>query len=332
MRWWPFGKRDADLERELQSDLELEEEEQRDRGLSSDEARYAARRAFGNRTMIHEQTHATWSWSWLESLGHDLKYGFRGMRRNAGSTVFAILIVGLGIGGASTIFSVINALVLRPLPFRDPGHLVFISNGECCSTQTEHYVDLRDGNHSFTDLAGWSGYYRTGNEELTGYGEPERLTGVPVTQNFFSVLGVEPVIGRLFTTEEGEEKYAAPSAVLLSYSFWHRRFAADPSVVGRKLTLNGKPATVIGILPASFDFASIFAPGTPIDAFIPWPLADKNKPQGNTLSLVGRLKPGVTVRSAQAELSVLAKLLESQHPERNGIKPKLVPPPSASAT
>jgi putative ABC transport system permease protein len=130
MRWWRITKRNAALERELRSDLELEEEEQRERGLSSEEARYAALRAFGNPTLIREQTHATWSWSWLESLARDLQYGFRGMRRNAGSAGFAILIVGLGIGGASTVFSVVNALLLRPLPFRDPGQLVWISNGE----------------------------------------------------------------------------------------------------------------------------------------------------------------------------------------------------------
>src|ERR1700677_1994244 len=198
MRWWRSTKRNNDLERELQSDIELEEEEQRERGLPPREARYAALRAFGNPTLIREQTHATWSWSWLESLASDLKYGLRGMYRNSGSTLFAILIVGLGIGGASTVFSVVNALLLRPLPFRDPGQLVWISNGETYSTQPEHYSDLREQNHSFSDLAGWSGTYSSGDEELTGTGEPERLTSVPVTQNFFSLLGLEPVVGRSF--------------------------------------------------------------------------------------------------------------------------------------
>ncbi len=322
MRWWRITKRNADLERELQSDLALEEEEQRERGLSSEEARYAALRAFGNPTLIHEQTHATWSWSWLESLASDLKYGFRGMRRNAGSTVFAILIVGLGIGGASTVFSVVNALLLRPLPFRDPGQLVWISNAENYSTQAEHYSDLRDQNQSFSDLAGWSGAYSAGDKELTGTGEPERLTSVPVTENFFTLLGVEPAIGRSFTREECQGKYSAPPAMLLSDSFWRRRFAADPNVVGQKLTLNNQPVMVVGVLPASFDFASVFAPGTPIDVFIPWPLTDNTKPAGNTMAIVGRLKPGVTVQSAQAEFTVLAKQLESQHPERNPIRPE----------
>src|SRR3984957_4404749 len=235
MTWWRVTKRKTDLERELRSDLALEEEEQRDRGLSSDEARYAALRAFGNPTLIREQTHATWSWSWLESFARDLRYGFLGMGRNAGSTVFAILIVGLGIGGASTVFSVVNALLLRPLPFRDPGQLVWISNGEDYSTQAEYYSDLRDQNQSFSDLAGWSGTYRSGDRELTGSGDPERLTSVPVTENFFALLGVEPAIGRSFSKGECQGRYSAPPAMLLSYSFWHRRFASDPNVGGQRL-------------------------------------------------------------------------------------------------
>ncbi len=325
MRWWRITKRNTDLERELRSDLQLEEEEQRERGLSSEEARYAALRAFGNPTLIREQTHATWSWSWLESLASDLKYGFRGMCRNAGSTLFAILIVGLGIGGASTVFSVVNALLLRPLPFRDPGQLVWISNGENYSTQAEHYSDLRDQNQSFSDLAGWSGTYTSGDEELTGTGEPERLTSVPVTENFFPLLGVIPSFGRSFTREECQGKYSAPPAALLSYSFWRRRFRSDPSVVGQKLMLNHQPVLVVGVLPASFDFASVFAPGTPIDLFVPWPLTDNTKPHGNTMEIVGRLKPGATVGGAQAEFTVLAKQLDGQHPDRNPIHPRLVP-------
>ena len=324
MRWWRIGKRDADLARELQSDLELEEEEQRERGLSAEEAHYAARRAFGNTTLIYEQTRATRSSAWIGSLVSDMRYGLRGMRRDAGSTVFAILIVGLGIGGASTVFSVVNALLLRPLPFRDPAQLVWISNGENYSTQSEHYSDLRDQGQSFSDLAGWSTAYNSGNKELTGTGEPERLTSVPVTENFFTLLGVEPAIGRSFTKEESQGRYSAPPAMVLSNSFWRRRFASDPNAVGRKLTLNNQPVTVVGVLPASFDFASIFAPGTSIDIFIPWPLKDSRKPSGNAMAVVGRLKPGVTIGGAQAEFTALAKQLESQHPDRNPVRPRLV--------
>jgi predicted permease len=225
---------------------------------------------------------------------------------------------------SSTVFSVVNALLLRPLPFRDPGRLVWITNGDDYAIQAEHYSDLRELNRSFSELAGWSGFYFPGDKQLTGAGEPERLTGVPVTGNFFALLGVQPAIGRSFTTEECQGRYSAPPAMLLSYSFWRRRFDSDPNVVGQQLTLNNRPATVVGVLPASFDFASVFAPGTPIDIYIPWPLNDKTKPTGNTMKVIGRLKPGASVQGAQAELTVLGKQLGSQHPERNSIAPRLV--------
>ena len=259
----------------------------------------------------------------LDTLAQDLRYALRTLTRDAGFTTFVILIAGIGIASASTVFSIANALLLRPLPFRDPGRLVWISNAENYSTQTEHYADLREGNQSFSDLAGWSGFYRAGDKQLTGTGEPERLTSVPVTDNFFATLGVEPIIGRSFTPEECQGRYSAPPAMLLSHSFWRRRFASDPNVIGRTLTLNDQPVTVIGVLPASIDFASVFAPETPVDIFIPWPLADQAKPRGNTMAMVGRLKPGATVESAQAEFTALATQLVSQHPERNPISPRL---------
>ncbi len=294
-------------------------------GMPEAEARAAARRKFGNMTQKSEESRSVWLVRWLSDLAQDLRYSFRGMRRDAGFTAFTILIAGLGIGASSTVFSVVNALLLRPLPFRDPGRLVWISNGDYYATQSEHYADLREMNRSLSDLAGWSGFYRVGDSELTGIGEPERLTSVPVTGNLFALLGVQPAIGRSFTAEECRGRYSAPSAIVLSYAFWRRRFASDPSLVGRKLLLNNQPATVVGVLPESFDFASVFAPGAPIDIFFPWPLTDKNKPGGNTMNLVGRLKPDVTLPGAQAELTALGKQLESQHPERNSLEPLLKP-------
>jgi len=295
-------------------------------GMSEPEARAAAHRRFGNMTLQAEESRSAWIARWISDLAQDLRHSFRGMRRDAGFTAFTILIAGLGIGAASTVFSVVNAMLLRPLPFRDPGRLVFISNGdEFTSIQTEHYSDLREMNRSFSDLAAWSGFYVPGDRELTGAGEPERLTSVPVTGNLFSLLGVGTAIGRSFTAEECQEKYSAPPAMMLSYDFWRRRFNSDPSVLGRKLTLDNRPVMIVGVLPASFDFASIFAPGVPVDIFIPWPLNDATKPRGNTLKVVGRLKPGATVQRAQAELALLGKQLERQHPERNNIAPMLAP-------
>ena len=294
-------------------------------GVSKAEAHAAARRKFGNMTQKSEEARSTWIARWMSDLAQDLHHSFRGMRRDAGFTAFTILIAGLGIGASSTVFSVVNALLLRPLPFRDAGRLVWITNGGDYATQAEHYVGLRELNRSFSDLAGWSAFYRAGDSELTGIGEPERLTSVPVTENFFALLGVQPAIGRSFTSEECQGRYAAPPATVLSYNFWRRRFAADPNVVGRKLTLNNGPVTVVGVLPASFDFGSVFAPGTRVDIFIPWPLTDNTKPTGNTMKIIGRLKRGATVRGAQAEFATLGRQLTSQYPKRNPIVPLLVP-------
>ena len=327
LRYWLHrSERQRLLWEEMEFHIESMTQELAAQGMFEPDARAAAHRKFGNMTQKSEESRSTWIARWMSDLVQDLRQAFRGMRRDAGFTAFTILIAGLGIGAGSTVFSVVNALLLRPLPFRDRGRLVWISNfNEFGSTQTEHYSDLRELNRSFSDLAGWNAYYRAGDSQLTGIGESERLTSVPVTENFFALLGVQPAIGRSFTTEECHGKYYAPPAMLMSYSFWRRRFASDPNTVGRKLLLNNQPVTVVGVLPAPFDFASVFAPGTPIDIFVPWPLNDPQKPMGNTMKIVGRLKPGATVQSAQAELTLLGKQLVSQHPERNPVVPMLSP-------
>jgi predicted permease len=323
--WLDHSNRQRLLREEMEFHIESMTQDFAAQGMPEEEARFAARRRFGNMTRTSEDARFTWIAHWISDLAQDLRYAFRGMRRNTGFTAFTILIAGLGIGASSAVFSVVNALLLRPLPFRDPGRLVWMSNGnDVTSTQTEHYSDLRALNRSFSDLAAFADW-GVGNRQLTGSGEPDRLTSVPVTANFFTLLGVQPAIGRWFTAEECREKYSAPPAMLLSYNFWQRRFASDPSIVGRKLTLDNQPVMVAGVLPKSFDFGSIFTPGTQMDIFVPWPLLDPKKPQGNTMRIVGRLKPGVTIQSAQAELSILAKQLERQHPERNGVSPQLVP-------
>jgi predicted permease len=292
-------------------------------GMPEVEARAAARRKFGNMTHKSEESRGVWLLGWWSDLAQDLRYAFRGMRRDAAFTAFVILIAGLGIGASSTVFSVVNALLLRPLPFRDPGRLVWIAN-QGWSTQVSNFLDLREQNRSFSDLAGWSGY-GTGDWQLRGTGEPERVTGVPVTQNLFSLLGVEPALGRSFTADECRQRANAPQAVLLSYGFWQRRFASDPSVVGSKLMFNNRAVTVAGVLPASFDFAALFAPGKPVDIFVPWPLTDETNRSGNTMTIIGRLKPSAGVENARPEFTALAKQMEIQHPERNPVVPRLTP-------
>jgi len=292
-------------------------------GMSEQEARATAHRKFGNMTQKSEEARFTWIARWLSDLLQDLRHSLRGMRRDAAFTTFVILIVGLGIGASSTIFSVVNALLLRPLPFREPDRLVWIANQEW-DTQVGVFLYLREHNKSFADMAGYAGY-GVGDSALTGTGEPERLTTVPVTQNFFPLLGVQPMIGRSFTAEECQGRVGNPPVALLSHGFWRSRFASDPTVVGRKLILNNKPVSVVGVLPASFDFTSLFDPGTPVDAFVPWPLTAETNGFGNTMKSIGRLLPGATTQRAQAEFTLMAKQIWTDHPEWNGIQPRLNP-------
>jgi predicted permease len=258
--------------------------------------------------------------SLFDSVLQDLRYAFRTLRRDSGFAAFAILIVGLGIGASATVFSVVDALLLRPLPFREPERLVWITNHDTGglsgqTTQVDYLLDLREHNRSFADLAGYFAFYGVGDNLLTGHGDPERLSGVPVSQNFFQLLGIQPQIGRLFTAAEC--KWNGPKAVLLSHGLWVRRFGSDPGIAGRTLAINDDPVTVAGVLPASFDLASVFAPGSHFDLYFPFPLSAETNRWGNTMAIVGRLKPGVTVSGAEAELKVLAAQMTRAHPERN---------------
>jgi len=262
----------------------------------------------------------------VATLLQDFRYALRTLRHDAGFTTFAILIVGLGIAASSTVFSVANALMIRPLPFRDPNRLVWIANHDESglsgqTTQVGHLLDLRERNQSFSDLAAYFAFYGVGDSKLTGTGEPERLSGVPVSENFFPLLGVQPQLGRLFTAEEC--KWNGPKAVLLSHGLWERRFASDPGIVGSSLTLDDQPVTVAEVLPDSFDFASVFAPGSHIDLYFPFPLSAETNRWGNTMAIIGRLKPGVTAARAQAELRILAEQITRAHPERNDFEGKI---------
>jgi predicted permease len=324
--------RRADLDRdfadELETHLAMLAEEHVRRGLTPAAARREARLCIGGLESIRESHREARGLPFAAALVQDLRYAGRSLRRDAGFTVFAILTVGLGIGASSTIFSVVNALLLRPLPFADSGRLAWIANsgtpGPSGSTlQVGHFLDLRAENRSFSELAGYDAFYGVGDSKFTGSGTPERWTAVPVTSNFFSLLGVRPQLGRLFSAGEGHAKWDSPQIALLTYGLWQRRFAADPAIVGRKLTLNDSPVTVIGVLPESFDFAAVFAPGRHLDLFFPMPLTAETDRQGNTLAVVGRLRPGVTVASAQAELGILARQIERQHRQRNDLRPEV---------
>jgi predicted permease len=259
----------------------------------------------------------------LPDLLQDLRYTARTLRRDAAFAVFAILIAGLGIGASVTVFSVVNTLLLRPLPFAKPSELVWIANRDTSglsgqTTQVGHMLDLRERTQALSAIAGYFAFYGVGDNLLRGGGEPERLSGVPVSENFFDVLGVKPMLGRSFNAQESA--WNGPKAVMLGHPIWERRFHRDPTIVGTSLIINDEPHTVVGVLPASFDFATIFAPGSRFDLYFPFPLSPETNRWGNTMAMIGRLKGGASAAAAQAEIRTLAQEITRAHPERNSFE------------
>jgi predicted permease len=315
---WPIKKRDADLERELRSDLELEEEEQRESGLPPDEARYAARRAFGNPTLIREQTRAVWSWNMLENLIRDVRIGVRTLFRSPGFSLIAVLVIALCIGAATSLFTVVRSVLLRPLPFRDPARLVMVyehfrdpsMNGVQFNFNTvapADYFDWRAQTHGFEDMAAW----RYWQFNLTGEkGElPEIVSARGGSWNLFPLLGVQAAIGRTFT--ESEDRLDG-TAAMLTWSLFERRFGADPSIVGRQIHLDSKPYTVVGVLPSWFTW-----PDAKVQIWVPYlsglPAEIVNHHDYHFTRVVARLRPDVSLANALSQVSALQYQLHMQN-------------------
>jgi predicted permease len=215
-----------------------------------------------------------------------------------------------------------SPLILKPLPFEEPEQLVWIplsSSGGMSSvtSRTSNLRDFRNMNESFEGLTGYFAFFEYSSYALVGDGEPERLVGVGVAHDFLDVLGVRPLLGRNFLVEEGA--WGARGVAILTHGFWTRRFAADPTIVGRSITLNSQPTEVIGVLPPSFDFASTFTPGSRVDFLLPFPISDETDRWGNTLAMIGRLRPGATVQSAQLDLDGINRRLKEDQPQRWGL-------------
>jgi putative ABC transport system permease protein len=316
MKWWQFKKRDADLERELRSDLELEEEEQRESGVSGEEARYAALRAFGNLTLVHEQTLATWSCNWLESLARDLRFSSRTLCRAPGFTISAILVMALGIGANLALFTVVRGVLLKPLPFHDPDRLVMLYEAGLHEDDKAGsnvvaggmYAEWKNQNHSYSSLALAKGI-RVGLSASGGQ-LPEKLNSALFSWDILRTLGVQPALGRDFT--QADDSPGANGTVLLSWGLWKRRFGSDPAILNQTINLDAKPYTVIGVMPAWFDFPD---PSTQL-----WTPVYHDKPEDEMTSfsnhmfrVVGRLKPGVSASQGMADLSVISQRTHNAH-------------------
>ena len=306
MKWWQIGKRDADLERELQSDLQLEEEEQREHGIAPEEARDAALRAFGNPSVISEQTREVWSWDRLETVLRDLKISIRTLARQPGFSAVAMLVIAVGMGATISLFTVVWSVLLKPLPFDRPEQLVrlyesskrFPWNGPAPGI----YREWKRQSKSFSSLAlfkDWPPYNLSDGGTL-----PEQVRATICSWDLFNTLGVQPSIGRSFTAEDDQP--SANSTVILSWSLWKRRFGGDPSVVGRKINLDAKPYTVIGVMPRWFAFAE-----QKVQIFLP--VYHEKKPEemaaidNHGFRVIGRLKPGVTREQAAQEVSAIVR-------------------------
>jgi predicted permease len=325
----------ADASDELRTFLDERVEQLIAHGMSPTEARAEALRRLGSplgdaleqiQDSAVTRERAVRTRQSIEELAQDLRFAIRTLRRDRAFTLSAIAIIALGIGASATVYSVADALLLRPLPFRDPDALVWMANGtngglSGQTAQVNHLVQLHELDRSFADVAGYFAFYGIGDANLVRNGDAIRLSSVPVTQNLFSMLGVQPELGRSFTALESAAN--PTNVVMLSHAIWRSEFASDPAIVGKSIILNNTPQTVVGVLPPTFDFGSVFAPGTRIDLFVPFPLTEDDDRQGNTLALIGRLKPGATMNAAAAELAVLAPRITATHPERNAFTPHL---------
>lgn len=326
MFWRRRKEREQDLERELRSHLEAETSEQHEGGLSPEEASCAARRAFGNTTLVKEEVRDMWRWTSVDQFGQDLHYGLRMMAKNPGFALVAVLTLALGIGANTAIFSVVNGVLLNPLPYAQPDQLVALYTASADdprgSTSYLNFLDWLRDNHSFSAVAA----YRPDSFSLTGLVESERIPAEMVSASFFPLLGVQPLLGRSFVP--AEDQLGASPVAMISSGFWKRKFGSWPDVLGKPLTLNGIAYTIVGVVPANFRYsARNFLPS---DVYVP--IGQLNIPGfhdrkiSNGMDAVGRLKAGVTFARANADMQALARHLAEEFPEADkGTSITLVP-------
>jgi len=306
-----------DLEEEMRLHVAMRAAKLRDKGMSAEEAATAARRRFGNTLLMKEVSRDMWGWTMIDQFLQDVKYGARMMRRSAGFSITAVLVLALGIGATTAIFSVVNRALLQPLPYREADRLVVVyealgSFSGPIGVSPPDYAYFEK--HSpFASLAA----YVNTQHELSGAGEPERVTGARVSAGLFPLLGVTPALGRGFTSDEDRP---GSSVVVISHGLWRRKFGGDPAVVGRTITLERRPYTIVGVMGPDFEFPhrGPRMNNTPADLWVPLAFTDEELGgwvQRYNHAVVARLRPGATIAQAQQQCDALAaQLLEVHYP------------------
>lgn len=290
---WSRTEQERDLEREIQNHLAFEAEET------------AEQRAFGNVTHVKEDVREAWGWTRLEQFVRDIQYGLRQVRRNPVFSAIAIATLALGIGGLAAVFSAVHAVLIRALPYVDANRLVMVWDDLSKSSTREsklsppafEWIEWRRLNTVFTDVA----LTQPGQATLSGAGEPEQLPARKATWNLWSVLGVQPVLGRIFTEDEDTK---GVRVAVISYGLWQRRFAGSPGVIGRTISLNDSPYEVVGVLPREF----YFMPSRDIDIWLPasFPVWMRTSIAWHDGEVVARLKPGTTIEHARGAMAALS--------------------------
>jgi predicted permease len=315
------GQLDRDLDDELQFHLAMREQKLTESGVSAEEAHYAARRQFGNPAEAREANREMWTFPFLETLWQDVRYGLRQLRRNPGFTAVAVVTLALGIGASTSIFSVLDAVLLRPLPYKAPGRLVMLFEslrGAAINLPHVPYASadfefLIKNSRSYAAIAA----YQEQQYELSGIRQPERIAGARASASLFSVLGIRPALGRTYSEEEDKEGHPV---VVLSYNLWRSRFGGKADILGKAIDINRKPYAVIGVMPRSFAFprrgmAFYYEPAA---LYIPFSFTPKElQDYGGTAynnEVVARLSSGVTLHQADAEAHTLARRIEAQYP------------------
>jgi predicted permease len=316
-----------ELDEELNGFLEMAAEEKMKQGMCRKDAHRSVRLEQGSFEMTKQAVRSAGWESFVETCWQDLRFATRTLRKSPGFTAVAVLTLALGIGANTAIFSVVNALVLRPLPVERPKDLAFLENARYGPSQSfPNYKDLRDRNQTFAGLIG----YRMAPIELETDRGAQRIWGYLATGNYFDVLGVQPALGRCFKQNDDLHAGASPYAVL-SYSAWQSRFGSDPAVIGKTIRLNRVPYSVIGVAPPGFHGTEVFY--WP-DVWVPMmmePRIESNSwlDQRNTWNtwMIGRLKPNVSFSQAEADLNVVAAEMARQYPDINdGLQFKLAKP------